>query len=44
MGSGLIYLIIIGMWIAYFLPRWISSHEEISGRSVKRFDEAMISK
>jgi len=41
MGSGLIYLIIIGMWIAYFLPRWISNHEEISGRSVKRFDEAM---
>ncbi|MBM3655749.1 MAG: hypothetical protein FJW91_02160 [Actinobacteria bacterium] len=41
MGSGLIYLIIIGMWIAYFLPRWISNYEEISGKTVKRFDEAM---
>jgi hypothetical protein len=29
------------MWIAYFLPRLISSHEEMSGRSVRRFDETM---
>ena len=37
MGSGLIYIIIVGMWIAYFLPRWIASHEEVSGRSIEKF-------
>ncbi len=37
MGSGLIYIIIVGMWIAYFLPRWIANHDEVSGRSVEKF-------
>ena len=37
MASGLIYIIIVGMWIAYFLPRWIANHEEVSGRSVEKF-------
>jgi hypothetical protein len=23
MASGIIYLAIIGMWVAYFLPRWV---------------------
>ncbi|MFM8523816.1 MAG: hypothetical protein ACKOBE_05620, partial [Actinomycetota bacterium] len=41
MGSGLIYIIIVGMWIAYFLPRWIANHDEVSGRSVDKFNEAM---
>ncbi len=41
MGSGLIYLIIVGMWIAYFLPRWISTHEEVSGRTVEKFEKTM---
>jgi hypothetical protein len=41
MGSGLIYLIIVGMWIAYFLPRWIASHEEVSGRSIEKFANTM---
>ena len=41
MGSGLIYLIIVGMWIAYFLPRWISNHEELSAKSVERFAYTM---
>lgn len=41
MGSGLIYLIIVGMWISYFLPRWVSNHEEISGKSVERFKNSM---
>ena len=41
MGSGFIYLIIVGMWIAYFLPRWISTHEEVSGRTVERFEKTM---
>ena len=40
-GSGLIYLIIVGMWIAYFLPRWISTHEEVSGRTVEKFEKTM---
>jgi hypothetical protein len=41
MGSGVIYLIIVGMWIAYFLPRWISTHEEVSGRTVEKFEKTM---
>jgi len=41
MGSGLIYLVIVGMWLAYFLPRWITNHEEISGRSIERFAYTM---
>ncbi len=41
MASGLIYLIIIGMWVAYFLPRWISTHEDSSGRSSEKFRSAM---
>lgn len=41
MGSGLIYLIIVGMWISYFLPRWVSNHEEVSGKSVERFKNSM---
>jgi hypothetical protein len=41
MASSLIYLIIIGMWVAYFLPRWISSHDEVSGRSAERYKSAM---
>lgn len=41
MGSGLIYVVIVGMWLAYFMPRWIASHEEISGRSIERFAYTM---
>jgi len=41
MASGFIYLIIIGMWVAYFLPRWISSHDDSSGRSQERYKSAM---
>ena len=41
MGSGLIYLIIVGMWIAYFLPRWVATHEEVSGKSMEKFASAM---
>ena len=37
MGAGFIYLIIVGLWVAYFLPRWINAHEEHAGRSVDRF-------
>ena len=29
------------MWIAYFLPRWISTHEEVSGRTVEKFEKTM---
>jgi hypothetical protein len=42
MASGLIYLIIVGMWVAYFLPRWISTHEDSSGRSGEKFKSAMM--
>ena len=41
MASGFIYLIILGMWAAYFVPRWISSHEENSGKQTEKFNSAM---
>ncbi len=41
MGSGFIYLIIIGMWVAYFLPQWLSKHEDSSGRAIERYKNAM---
>ncbi len=41
MASGFIYLIILGMWAAYFLPKWISSHDEASGKSAERYKSAM---
>lgn len=41
-GSGLIYAAIIVMWVAYFIPRWLRRHEELSeSRSVEKFDRAM---
>ena len=41
MASGLIYLIIIGMWVAYFLPRWMRQHETQTGRAGERYKSAM---
>ena len=41
MASGFIYLIILGMWAAYFIPRWISNHEENSGKRTEKFNSAM---
>ena len=41
MTSGLIYIAIIGMWIAYFAPRWIHDRNEFSGKSVERFKSAL---
>jgi len=41
MASGLIYLIILGMWGAYFIPRWISQHDSTSGRATERYKSAM---
>ena len=42
MGSGIIYAIIIGIWAAYFIPRWLKRHEELSeSRSVEKFEHAM---
>lgn len=41
MASGLIYIAIIGMWIAYFAPRWIHDRNEFSGKSVERFKVAL---
>jgi len=40
-ASGFIYLIILGMWAAYFLPKWISSHEDSSGKTQERYRSAM---
>jgi len=41
MTSGLIYIAIIGMWLAYFAPRWIHDRNEFSGKSVERFKSAL---
>ncbi len=41
MASGFIYLIILGMWAAYFLPKWMISHDEASGKSAERYKSAM---
>ncbi len=41
MASGLIYLIIVGMWVAYFVPRWMTTHDEATGRSAERYKSAM---
>jgi len=41
MTSGLIYVAIIGMWVAYFAPRWIHDRNEFSGKSVERFKVAL---
>lgn len=41
MASGLIYIAIIGMWAAYFAPRWIHDRNEFSGKSVERFKVAL---
>lgn len=41
MTSGLIYIAIIGMWIAYFAPRWLHDRNEFSGKSVERFKGAL---
>ncbi len=42
MGSGIIYAVIIVMWAAYFIPRWLKRHDELSeSRSVEKFDHAM---
>lgn len=41
MTSGLIYIAIIGMWVAYFVPRWIHDSNEFSGKSVERFKVAL---
>jgi len=38
MASGIIYLLIIGMWVAYFLPRWVHDRNEFSGKSVEDLD------
>ena len=41
MASGIIYLLIIGMWVAYFLPRWVHDRNEFSGKSVERYKSAL---
>ncbi len=41
MASGIIYLSIVGMWVAYFVPRWVHSHDEFSGKSVERYKSAL---
>lgn len=38
----MIYAVLVVMWAAYFIPRWLRRHEELSeARSVERFSRAM---
>jgi len=41
MASAIIYLAIIGMWVAYFLPRWLHNKNEFSGKHVERYKSAL---
>ena len=41
MASGIIYVAIVGMWLAYFVPRWVHNHDEFSGKSVERYKSAL---
>lgn len=42
MGSGVIYAVLVVLWAAYFIPRWLRRHDELSeARSVEKFDRAM---
>jgi hypothetical protein len=41
-GSGLLYAGLIVIWGAYFIPRWLRRHDELSeSRSIEKFDKAM---
>ncbi len=41
-GSGIIYAILVVLWIAYFVPAWLRRHDEASeSRSVERYRSAM---
>ena len=41
MASGIIYLAIVGMWVAYFLPRWLHNKNEFSGKHVESYKTAL---
>jgi hypothetical protein len=41
MASGIIYLAIVGMWVAYFLPRWMHNKNEFSGKHVESYKTAL---
>ena len=41
MASGIIYLAIVGMWVAYFLPRWLHNKNEFSGKHVESYKSAL---
>ena len=41
MASGIIYIAIAGMWVAYFLPRWLHDRNEFSGKSIERYKSAL---
>jgi hypothetical protein len=41
MASGIIYLAIVGMWVAYFLPCWMHNKNEFSGKHVESYKIAL---
>jgi hypothetical protein len=41
MGSGLIYAIVVLVWVAYLVPSWVRHQDQLGSRSVHRYQQAM---
>ena len=41
MSSAFIYVVIVAMWVAYFVPRWRARNDEVSGKNADRFRNAI---
>ena len=41
MASAFIYIVIVAMWVAYFIPRWRERNNESSGKNADRFRNAI---
>jgi hypothetical protein len=41
MASAFIYVVIVAMWVAYFIPRWRARNDEVSGKNADRFRNAI---
>jgi hypothetical protein len=41
MASAFIYVVIVAMWVAYFVPRWRARNDEVSGKNADRFRNAI---
>lgn len=41
MGSGLVYAIVVLVWVAYLVPSWLRNEDQLNSRSVHRYKRAM---